>query len=83
MREESKIMLPTFVERKKGVKLTAAMQLSSLFEIEGETFAVLTDIQNNKTILSDAPSELGESVGLLMKGQEAIPGGQIDLDSNC
>ena len=74
-------MLPTFVERKKGVKLTVAMQLSSLFEIEGETFAVLTDIQNNKTILSDAPSELGESVGLLMKGQEAIPGGQIDLDT--
>lgn len=74
-------MVPAFVERRKGAEPKDSIQLSTLFEIDSETFAVLTDTQNNKTILSDAPAELGEEAGLLMKGQEATPGVQIDLDT--
>ena len=74
-------MAPTFVERKKGVEPKDSIQLSTLFEINRETIAVLTDTKDNKTILSDAPSELGEEAGLLMKGQEATPGVEIDLDT--
>jgi Ni,Fe-hydrogenase III large subunit len=74
-------MVPTFVERRKGEEPKDSIQLSTLFEIDSETFAVLTDTQNNKTILSDAPSELGEEAGLMMRGQEAAPGVQVDLDT--
>jgi Ni,Fe-hydrogenase III large subunit len=74
-------MVHAFVERKKGVEPKDAIQLSTLFEIDEETFAIMTDTQENKTILSDAPSELGEEVGLLMKGLESTPGVQIGLDT--
>lgn len=74
-------MVPMFVERKSGVEPGGHIQLSTLFEIDGETYAVLNDTQNNKTVLSDVPSKLGEEAGLLMKGQGATPGVQIDLDT--
>ncbi len=74
-------MIPKFVEKQTTSQLGRAVQLSTLFEIDGKTLAILTDAKNNKTILSDAPSELGEEVGLLLKGHEATPGVQTDLDT--
>ena len=41
--------------------------------------AILTDTENNKTILSDIPSRLGDEIGVFIKG-ETTPGIQVDLD---
>lgn len=74
-------LIPKFVERNGEVRVGESTQLSTLFEMEGTSFAILTDTQNNKTILGDVPSELGEEVGLFLKGHDAPPGVQIDLDT--
>jgi Ni,Fe-hydrogenase III large subunit len=74
-------LIPKFVEVQSTNKVGGAIQLSTLFALDGRTFAILTDTENNKTILSDPPSQLGEEVGLLLKGLDGSPGVQIELDT--
>src|SRR5579875_1461221 len=74
-------MIPRFVEERKISQIEGAIQLSTLFEVNGKTFAILSDTERNKTIVSDVPSKLGDEVGLLLRGHEAAPGVQIDLDT--
>jgi Ni,Fe-hydrogenase III large subunit len=71
-----------FVEFGKSVQPSGAIQLSTLFDVSGNSFAILTDTQNNRTILSDVPVELGEGVGLLMKGQHSPPGLPVELKTS-
>ncbi len=74
-------MIPKFVNEDRTSQVGGPIQLSTIFEIEGKSLAILTDTINNKTILSDVPSVLGEEAGLLLRGQSAEPGKQIDLDT--
>lgn len=74
-------MIPKFVEERADSEVKDSMQLSTLFEIDGKTIAILTDTANNKTIVSGAPSELGEEIGLQLSGQNSTPGVQLDLDT--
>jgi Ni,Fe-hydrogenase III large subunit len=74
-------MIPKFVQEIRDSNVGGPTQLSTLFEVDGKSLAILTDTQNNKTILADVPSELGEEVGLLLKGLEAPPGAQIEFDT--
>jgi Ni,Fe-hydrogenase III large subunit len=82
MRKDS--IMARFVKREQQElvgQAIGAIQLSTLFEMDGRTYAIYTDVKENKTILADPPSELGEEIGLLLKGLEAAPGSQIELDT--
>ncbi len=72
-------MIPKFVEQRQIEEINGTIQISSIFEINGKSLAILTDIENSKTILSDMPLSLGEHVSLLLKEQTNI-GVQTDLD---
>lgn len=74
-------MMPNFVEEREVNEIEGPIQISTLFEIDGRTVAILTDTEKNKTIITGAPSELGEEIGLQLRGQIAAPGIQIDLDT--
>lgn len=74
-------MIPEFVKEERISQVGGPIQLSTLFEIDAKSFAVLTDTEQNRTILSDVPLTLGEEAGLLLRGQNAEPGMQIDLDT--
>lgn len=56
------------------------VQISSVFEVNGKSLAILTDTENNKTILSDVPLRLGEEISSLMLA-ESLPGIQVNLDT--
>ncbi len=71
-------MVPNFVEQKQISEVSNNMQISSIFEIDGQTLALLSDIENRKTILSNVPLRLGEETDIFLKGTE--PGHQINLD---
>jgi Ni,Fe-hydrogenase III large subunit len=68
-------------EEEQQTTMGGPVQLSTLFEVDGKTFAILTDTGNNRTILAEPPSELGEDAGLLLKGLVASPGTPIELDT--
>jgi Ni,Fe-hydrogenase III large subunit len=72
-------LIPEFVEQRQIKEPGYAVQISSVFEIDGRQLAILTDTENNRTILSDIPLSLDERVGFLLKA-EANPGIQTDLD---
>jgi len=71
--------IPKFVEQRQVEDPCGALQTSSVFEIDGRPMAILTDTENNNTILSDIPSRLGDEISVLIKGETA-PGIQVDLD---
>jgi Ni,Fe-hydrogenase III large subunit len=72
-------LIPKFVERQNIGEVNDEIQISSVFEIEGKSFAILTDIEKRQTILSDAPLSLGEEIDVLFKS-ESKPGIQVNLD---
>lgn len=78
---ENRFLIPKFVQEQRDSHVGGPTQLSTLFEVDGQSLAILTDTKNNKTILADIPSELGEEVGLLLKGQGAPAGERIELDT--
>lgn len=57
------------------------MQISSIFRAGERTYALLSDLENNKTILSDLPQTLGEEFGALLRGSEAEAGRPLDLEA--
>ena len=72
--------IPKFVEQRQVEEPSGGdIQTSSVFEIDGRPMAILTDTENNNTILSDIPSRLGDEISVLVKS-ETTPGIQIDLD---
>ena len=73
-------MIPKYVERRQVEEAGAPIQLSSIFRAGGHDYALLADTATHKTILSSLPPRLGEEVGLLLKGEEAVPGAPIDLE---
>jgi Ni,Fe-hydrogenase III large subunit len=74
-------LIPKFVERQniKEVNDDEEIQISSVFEIDGKSLAILTDIEKRQTILSDAPLNLGEEIDVLFKS-ESRPGTQVNLN---
>ncbi|MHB8568196.1 MAG: hydrogenase large subunit [Nitrososphaerales archaeon] len=74
-------MIPRFVLEQQNTEISGPIQLSTLFEVDGRSFGLLTDTEKNKTILGDVPSELGEGAGILLRGHDALPGVKIDLDT--
>ncbi|MGC1927902.1 MAG: hypothetical protein WA667_02930 [Candidatus Nitrosopolaris sp.] len=75
----SPAFIPKFVEQRRVEEASDTLQTSSVFEIDGRPMAILTDTENNNTILSDIPSRLGDEISILIKG-ETTPGIQVDLD---
>jgi Ni,Fe-hydrogenase III large subunit len=73
-------MIPKFVERKNFAQTGGSIQLSTLFEIDGEKIAVLSDTENDKTILTDASLELREKEAALFGVQDATAGSPVDID---
>ncbi|MGB8933500.1 MAG: hypothetical protein WCC17_00165 [Candidatus Nitrosopolaris sp.] len=72
--------IPKFVEQRRVEEAgDGAIQTSSVFEIDGRPMAILTDIENNSTILSDIPSRLGDEISALIR-TDTTPGIQVDLD---
>ncbi len=74
-------MIPKIVVEEKTPRIGGPIQLSTIFKVDGKSFALLTDTSENRTILSDVPSELGEEAGLLLKGLDTSPGAPLDLDT--
>ena len=74
-------MIKQFVEQKANIQPSETLQLSTLFEISGKGVSILSDTENDKTILSDLPRELGEEVGPFLRGLDSEPGKQIDLEA--
>jgi Ni,Fe-hydrogenase III large subunit len=74
-------MIPQYVERRHVEEATGPVRISSVFSAGGETYAILTDTEANKTIISDMPARLGEEFGLLLRGEELSPGSPVDLDT--
>lgn len=72
-------LLPKFVEKRLVTQATDMLQISSVFNIDGKPMAILSNNENNKTVLSDIPSTLSEGVNVLIKSETA-PGIQVDLD---
>jgi Ni,Fe-hydrogenase III large subunit len=74
-------LIPKFVEKQNigEVNDVNEIQVSSVFEIDGKSLAILTDVERRQTILSDAPLGLGEEIDVLFKS-ESKPGVQISLD---
>jgi Ni,Fe-hydrogenase III large subunit len=73
-------LIPDFVEQKEIVEINDNIQISAIFEINDKTIALLSDIENKRTILNTVPLRLSEEVDILLKGG-AKPGDQIDLDT--
>ncbi len=73
-------MIPKYVERKQVEEVGGSVQLSSVFQASGRSYALLSDTANNRTILSDLPPKLGEEFGVLLRGGETRPGSPVDLD---
>lgn len=72
-------MIPKFVERQNVGDVNEETQISSVFEIDGKSLAILTDMERRQTILSDTPLGLGEELDVLFKS-ESKPGVQVNLD---
>ena len=68
------------VERRNVESLGDFMQLSSIFRVGDHTYALLSDLETNKTILSDLPPTLGEEFGTLLRGSEANAGSPLELE---
>jgi Ni,Fe-hydrogenase III large subunit len=73
-------LIPEFVEQRQIKEADNIVQISSVFEVNGKSLAILTDTENNKTILSDVPLRLGEEISSLMLA-ESLPGIQVNLDN--
>jgi Ni,Fe-hydrogenase III large subunit len=73
-------MIPQYVERRHVEEAGGPIQISSVFNAGKDTYAILTDTNANKTIISDLPTRLGEEFGLLLKEGEAAPGSPTELD---
>jgi Ni,Fe-hydrogenase III large subunit len=67
-------------ERRNVENLGDTIQLSSVFRAGNATYALLSDLGTNKTILSDLPPTLGEEFGPLLRGSEAPAGSPLDVD---
>lgn len=57
------------------------MQLSSVFRAGDCTYALLSDTEANKTVLSELPPTLGEEFGPLLRGSEAEAGAPLELQT--
>ncbi len=73
-------LIPSFIERKDVAESSDSIQISAIFEIEGRTLALLSDIEKKRTILSTVPSKLSEEADILLKSEEKT-GAQINLDT--
>src|SRR5487761_548044 len=73
-------MIRKFVEQRRGARASETLQLSTLFELNGRGVSILSDTENDKTIVSDLPQELGEEIGPLLRGLDASPGKEMDLE---
>ena len=69
------------IERRNVESLRENMQISSIFRAGNRTHALLSDIENNKTILSDLPPTLGEEFGALLRGSETKLGIPLELEA--
>ena len=70
------------MQEKRESEIGGSIQLSTIFEAGGKSYAIFTDSEKNKTILSDVPSQLGEEAGMLLRAQGAAPGLQLNLDTS-
>ncbi|MHB2037406.1 MAG: hydrogenase large subunit [Nitrososphaerales archaeon] len=75
-------MIQKFVHEKRESEIDGSIQLSTIFEVCGKSFAIFTDSEKNKTILSDVPAQLGEEAGMLLRVQGSAPGLQLNMDTN-
>jgi Ni,Fe-hydrogenase III large subunit len=75
-------LIQKFVQERRESEIGGSIQLSAIFEVSGKSFAIFTDSEKNKTILSDVPSRLGEEAGLLLRAHGAAPGLQVNMDTN-
>ena len=65
--------IPKFVEQRQVEEPNSSTtQTSSVFEIDGRSMAILSDTENNNTILSDIPSRLGDEISGLHQGFKQI-----------
>jgi Ni,Fe-hydrogenase III large subunit len=69
-----------FIEHRAEARQDKTVQLSTIFEVDGKGVSIFSDIENEKTVISDLPIELGENLGPLIRGLEAPPGKMIDLE---
>lgn len=74
-------LLPKYVEQQQVDEVGGSLQLSSIFKASGRTYALLSDTETNKTILSGVPARLGEEFGLQLKAAEAVAGSPVNLDA--
>ena len=68
------------IERRNVESPGGAVQLSSVFRAGDRTYALLSDTEANKTILSDLPPTLGEEFGPLLRGSEVEAGSPLELE---
>ncbi len=73
-------MMPKYVERRQVEEAGGPVQLSTVFKAGDRDYALLSDTANNRTILSELPTKLGEEFGPLLRGLQARPGSPVDLD---
>src|SRR5487761_1588133 len=66
-------MIRKFVEQRSGARASETLQLSTLSELNGRGVSILSDTENDKTIVSDLPQELGEEIGPLLRGLDVDP----------
>jgi len=71
----------TRIERRNIEGLSENMQLSSVFQAGGLAYALVSDTQANKTILSELPPTLGEEFGTLLRGSDAKAGISLELEA--
>ncbi|MDG6938717.1 MAG: hypothetical protein JRN42_09325, partial [Nitrososphaerota archaeon] len=56
------------VERHNLESLGEKMQLSSVFQAGGLNYALISDTETNRTIVSELPPAPGEEFGALLRG---------------
>ena len=69
------------IERRNLGSLGEKMQLSSVFQAAGLDYALISDTETNKTIISELPPALGEEFGALLRGGNAEPGSPLVLEA--
>ena len=69
------------VERRNLESLGEKMQLSSVFQAGGLNYALISDTETNRTIVSELPPAPGEEFGALLRGGDAEPGSPLALEA--
>lgn len=68
------------IEKRNIESVGKDVQLSSVFKAGDTTYAVLSDLAANKTVISELPPTLGEEFGPLLRGSETPAGFPLTLD---